>query len=99
MDEATLKMGDDPLHGETAYAIRTEGEMSLLLASNDKTARQTGRFPALNGTAKRNAVPTLVPCLCFLPMTSAASPISAAAEQQHQNNDNENQFHGVSSSE
>jgi hypothetical protein len=27
------------------------------------------------------------------PMTSAATPVSAAAKQQHQNNDNEDQFH------
>jgi hypothetical protein len=27
-------------------------------------------------------------------MTSTATPVSAAAEQQHQNNDNEDQFHG-----
>jgi Amt family ammonium transporter len=26
MDEATLKVGDDAVHGETAYAIGTEGE-------------------------------------------------------------------------
>jgi Amt family ammonium transporter len=26
MDEATLKVGDDAIHGETAYAIGTEGE-------------------------------------------------------------------------
>jgi hypothetical protein len=26
-------------------------------------------------------------------MTSAATPISAAAKQQHQNNDNKDQFH------
>jgi Amt family ammonium transporter len=26
MDEATLKIGDDAVHGETAYAIGTEGE-------------------------------------------------------------------------
>jgi hypothetical protein len=26
-------------------------------------------------------------------MTSAATPVSAAAKQQHQDNDNENQFH------
>jgi hypothetical protein len=32
----------------------------------------------------------------FLPMTSAATPVSAAAEQQHHNNDNEDQFHGKS---
>jgi hypothetical protein len=29
----------------------------------------------------------------FLPMTSTAPPVSAAAKQQHQNNDNEDQFH------
>ena len=26
MDEATLKVGDDAVHGETAYAIGAEGE-------------------------------------------------------------------------
>jgi ammonium transporter, Amt family len=26
MDEATLKVGDDPVHGESAYAIGGEGE-------------------------------------------------------------------------
>ena len=26
MDDATLKVGDDAVHGETAYAIGTEGE-------------------------------------------------------------------------
>jgi Amt family ammonium transporter len=26
MDEATLRVGDDAVHGETAYAIGTEGE-------------------------------------------------------------------------
>jgi Amt family ammonium transporter len=26
MDEATLKVGDDAVHGETAYAIGVEGE-------------------------------------------------------------------------
>jgi ammonium transporter, Amt family len=26
MDDATLKVGDDAIHGETAYAIGTEGE-------------------------------------------------------------------------
>jgi Amt family ammonium transporter len=26
MDEATLKVGDDAVHGETAYAIGTEGD-------------------------------------------------------------------------
>jgi len=26
MDEATLKVGDDAIHGETAYAIGVEGE-------------------------------------------------------------------------
>jgi Amt family ammonium transporter len=26
MDEATLRIGDDAVHGETAYAIGTEGE-------------------------------------------------------------------------
>jgi ammonium transporter, Amt family len=26
MDEATLKVGDDAIHGETAYAIGTKGE-------------------------------------------------------------------------
>ena len=26
MDEATLKVGDDAVHGETAYAIGIEGE-------------------------------------------------------------------------
>ena len=26
MDEATLKVGDDAAHGETAYAIGVEGE-------------------------------------------------------------------------
>jgi ammonium transporter, Amt family len=26
MDEATLKVGDDAVRGETAYAIGTEGE-------------------------------------------------------------------------
>ena len=26
MDEATLKVGDDAVHGETAYALGTEGE-------------------------------------------------------------------------
>ena len=26
MDEATLKIGDDAVHGETAYAIGAEGE-------------------------------------------------------------------------
>ena len=29
----------------------------------------------------------------FLPMASAAPPVSTAAEQQHQNNDNKDQFH------
>jgi hypothetical protein len=32
----------------------------------------------------------------FLPMASSATPVSAAAEQQHQDNDNEDQFHGTS---
>jgi hypothetical protein len=32
----------------------------------------------------------------FLPMTSTATPVSAAAKQQHQNNDNEDQFHSKS---
>jgi hypothetical protein len=32
----------------------------------------------------------------FLPMTSAATPVSAAAEQQDQNDDNKDQFHGIS---
>jgi hypothetical protein len=31
--------------------------------------------------------------LMFLPMTSATTPVSAAAKQQHQNDDNEDQFH------
>ena len=26
MDDATLRVGDDAVHGETAYAIGTEGE-------------------------------------------------------------------------
>jgi Amt family ammonium transporter len=26
MDEATLRVGDDAVHGETAYAIGVEGE-------------------------------------------------------------------------
>jgi Amt family ammonium transporter len=26
MDEATLKVGDDAVHGETAYAIGAEGD-------------------------------------------------------------------------
>jgi len=26
MDDATLKVGDDAVHGETAYAIGVEGE-------------------------------------------------------------------------
>ena len=26
MDETTLKVGDDAVHGETAYALGTEGE-------------------------------------------------------------------------
>jgi len=34
--------------------------------------------------------------LKILPMTSAATPVSAAAEQQHQNNDNQDQFHSKS---
>jgi hypothetical protein len=29
----------------------------------------------------------------FLPMTPAATPVSAAAKQQHQDNDNKDQFH------
>jgi hypothetical protein len=29
-------------------------------------------------------------------MTAAATPISAAAEQQNENNDNQDQFHGTS---
>jgi hypothetical protein len=29
----------------------------------------------------------------FSPMTSSTTPVSAAAEQKHQNNDNEDQFH------
>jgi len=29
----------------------------------------------------------------LLPMTSAATPVSATAKQQYQNNDNEDQFH------
>jgi len=29
----------------------------------------------------------------FLPMTSTATPVSATAKQQHQNNDNKDQFH------
>jgi hypothetical protein len=33
-----------------------------------------------------------------LPMTSTATPISAAAKQQHQNNDDEDQFHTKSPS-
>src|SRR5712664_1678413 len=32
----------------------------------------------------------------FLPMTSTATPVSAATEQQHDHNDNQNQFHGNS---
>ena len=32
----------------------------------------------------------------FLPMTSAATPVSAAAKQQHQNNYNKDHFHGKS---
>jgi hypothetical protein len=28
MDEAMLKVGDDAVHGETAYAIGSEGEWS-----------------------------------------------------------------------
>ena len=28
MDEATLKVGDDAVHGETAYAIGAEGSYS-----------------------------------------------------------------------
>jgi hypothetical protein len=31
-----------------------------------------------------------------LPMTAAATPVSAAAEQQHDHNDNQNQFHRIS---
>jgi hypothetical protein len=31
-----------------------------------------------------------------LPMTSAATPVSAAAKQQHQNNHNKDHFHGKS---
>src|SRR6185312_5161153 len=30
------------------------------------------------------------------PMTSTATPVSAAAKQQHYHNDNQDQFHGVS---
>jgi hypothetical protein len=30
------------------------------------------------------------------PMTSTATPISAATEQQHYQNDNQDQFHGIS---
>jgi hypothetical protein len=32
----------------------------------------------------------------FLPMTSTATPVSAATEQKHDHNDNQNQFHGNS---
>jgi hypothetical protein len=32
----------------------------------------------------------------FLPMPPAATPVSAAAEQQYQNNNDENQIHGRS---
>jgi hypothetical protein len=32
----------------------------------------------------------------FLPMASAATPVSAAAEQQHHNKDDEDQIHGRS---
>src|ERR1700730_4633300 len=34
--------------------------------------------------------------LRFLPMTSATTPVSAAAKQQHQNDDHEDQFHNKS---
>jgi hypothetical protein len=30
------------------------------------------------------------------PMTSTATPVSAAAEQEHYHNDNQDQFHGIS---
>ena len=30
------------------------------------------------------------------PMTSTATPVSAATEQEHQHNDNQEQFHGIS---
>jgi hypothetical protein len=33
----------------------------------------------------------------FLPMTSTATPVSAAAKQQHHNNYDKNQFHRKSS--
>jgi hypothetical protein len=33
---------------------------------------------------------------CSSPMTSAATPVSAAAEQEHYHNDNQEQFHGIS---
>jgi hypothetical protein len=32
----------------------------------------------------------------FLPMTSTATPVSAATEQEHYHNDNQDQFHGNS---
>jgi len=35
MDEATLKVGDDAVHGETAYAIGTEGPPFFLLPATE----------------------------------------------------------------
>src|SRR4029077_5080585 len=39
MDEATLKVGDDAVHGETAYAIGAEGEESAAPAGRQCTDR------------------------------------------------------------
>jgi hypothetical protein len=33
-------------------------------------------------------------CMQFLPMTPTATPVSATAKEQHQNNDDKDQFHG-----
>jgi hypothetical protein len=44
MDEATLKVGDDAVHGETAYAIGTEGEQKAGILTGSPDDRRPAQY-------------------------------------------------------
>ncbi len=58
MDEATLRVGDDAVHGETAYAIGVEGRIEASLRRLGRAAcREAGSASRRRMTAARSVQP------------------------------------------
>jgi hypothetical protein len=74
--------------------------------SSAKARPKLGNVDLLEGAVERGCVTQAEFAVagCFKergstgssPMTATATPVSAAAEQDHQHNDNQDQFHGIS---